>query len=88
MLGVARVVRVATQSLGHRDDFAHVLDDGFTGGHVAQGEHAFAMHARSQHFDLQWIRLIHTQHTALSGYYVAPQRFEGARAMLMVANPI
>jgi hypothetical protein len=37
------------------------------------------VHARRQHFDLQWI--------PLSGYYEAPQRFAGARAMLMVANP-
>jgi hypothetical protein len=37
------------------------------------------VHTRRQHFDLQWI--------PLSGYYEAPQRFAGARAMLMVANP-
>ena len=79
VLGVAGVVRVTALRLGHGNDFAHIFDDGFARGHGAQGKHAFAVHARRQHFDLQWI--------PLSGYYEAPQRFAGARAMLMVANP-
>ena len=87
VLGVAGVVRVTTQRFGHGNDFTHIFDDGFARGHGAQGEHAFAVHARRQYFDLQWLRLIHTQHMALSGYLEAPQRFEDARAMLMLANP-
>ena len=46
VLRVARVMRMATLRLGHGNDFTHVLDDGLTCGHVTQGEHAFAMHAR------------------------------------------
>ena len=79
VLGVAGVVRVTTQRFGHGNDFTHIFDDGFARGHGAQGEHAFAVHTRRQHFNLQWI--------PLSGYYEAPQRFEDARAMLMLANP-
>jgi hypothetical protein len=39
-------VRVAAQRLGHRNDFAHVLDDYFACGHGAQGEYALAVHTR------------------------------------------
>jgi hypothetical protein len=81
-------MRVTTQRLGHGNDFAHIFDDGLASGHGNDSEHAFAVDAGGQHFDLQWIRLIHNQHMALSGYYEASQRFDGARAMLMLANPI
>ena len=80
VLGITWVVRVAALRLGHGNDLTHIFDDGFARGHGAQGKHAFAVHTRGQHFDLQWI--------PLSGYYEAPQRFAGARAMLMLANPI
>jgi hypothetical protein len=78
VLGVTGVMRVAALRFGHGNDFAHIFDDGFARGHGAQGKHAFAVHTRGQHFDLQWI--------PLSGYYEAPQRFEGARAMLILTN--
>lgn len=43
VLGIARVVRVTTQRLGHGNDLAHVFDDGFARCHGAQGEYAFAV---------------------------------------------
>jgi hypothetical protein len=51
VLGVARVMRMATQSLSHRNDFSHVFNDRFACAHVTQSEHAFAVHAGGQDFD-------------------------------------
>jgi len=45
VVGVAGVVRVTANGLGHADDLAHVFNDRFTRRHVARGEHAFAVHA-------------------------------------------
>ena len=49
---VGRIVRVAGNGLGHGDDLAHVFDDPHASGQVSRGEHAFAVHARGQYFDV------------------------------------
>jgi hypothetical protein len=45
VVGVARIVRMAGNGLGHADDFAHVLDEPLACGQVARGEHTLAVHA-------------------------------------------
>ena len=45
VVGVGRVVRVASNRLGHGDDLAHVLDEPLACGQVARGEHTLAVHA-------------------------------------------
>jgi hypothetical protein len=45
VVGVRRVVRVASKRFFPADDFAHVLDQGLAFGQILDGKHALTVHA-------------------------------------------
>ena len=47
VVGVFRVMRMASLRLFPRDDFAHVFDDGLALGNGRHGKHPLAMDARA-----------------------------------------
>ena len=49
---VGRIVWMAGNGLAHTDDLAHVFDDPHASGQVSRREHAFAVDARGQYFDI------------------------------------